>query len=654
MNPIQANIEIVERAFREALKPDPVFTVSEWADRHRILSRRASSEAGKWRTKRTPYLKAIMDALSITNSAKKVVFKKASQIGGTEAGNNWIGYIIDHVPGPTMLVLPTVDTAKRSSHLRIEPLIDECPTVKEKVATARSRDASHTVLQKDFVGGTLVIAGANSAAGLKSVPCRFVMLDELDEYPDDVEGQGSPVSLVLARSRTFSRRKAFLVSTPTTQGLSKIDQEYLDSDQREYFVPCPHCRNKQPLEFEKLTWTPGDPASAQYTCSCCGALIEERHKTKMLEQGEWRAQNPGHETVGFFLNSLYSPIGWFSWSDIARDYEEAKRDFEKTRSPRKLITFTNTVLGMSWSEPGEVPDWKRVYLQRKARKVGVVPNGVGFLTAGVDVQKDRLEVEVVGWGIGKTSWSIDYAIFSGDTGQDDVWNQLKEYIGRMFVKEGSEFTLPIKCVAIDSGYNTQQVYSFSRGFHGNQVVAVKGSDTLAQPVGHPKIVDVKMRGKPTVRRGAKVWTIGVSVLKGELYGWLKLDPPMEGQSLPPGYCNFPEYDEEFFQQLTAEKEVIRRNRRGFAVREWVKDRERNEVLDCRVYARAAASLVGIDRMKEQDWLKFGVSKTVVKSTDTSNHEHETDKPGEQTAQEPTRSPAPVRKVTVTRRRSSFW
>jgi phage terminase large subunit GpA-like protein len=600
-----ASVDLVDRWFREALKPDPILTVSQWADEHRILSRKASSEAGRWRTSRTPYLREIMDVLSVTHPCKKVVFKKGSQVGGTEAGNNWLGYIIDHVPGPTMLVLPTVDVAKRNSHLRIEPLIDECPRIKQKVRAQRSRDNTNTVLQKDFDGGTLILAGANSASGLKSTPARFVMLDEIDEYPANVEGQGDPIALVSARSRTFSRRKQFLVSTPTRRGVSKIDDEFADSDQRHFHVACPHCDRRQSLKWERLQWDAGKPETVLYYCEHCGAGIEERQKTKMLEGGVWIAENPGHSTVGFFLNALYSPIGWLSWAEIVADYEKAKEQLEKEKKDELMVTFWNTILGLSYESAGDAPEWERIYLRREKYALGTVAKDVGFITLGVDVQRDRLEAELVGWGPGKESWSIDYQIFRGDTSKTECWKELEEYFSRTFPREdGAE--LPIRLVAIDSGFNTQHVYNFCRRFPITRVVPIKGSESLSVAIGFPKAVDARMKGGKVKRRAVKVWSVGVNVLKTELYGFLKIDPPVTGESKSPGLCHFPEYDQEYFKQLTAEKVVWRRNRKGYAVAEWVKDRERNEALDCRVYARAAASMAGLDRMKEHDFDKFRV------------------------------------------------
>lgn len=629
--------------FSQTLLPDPIMTVSEWADKFRVLSKKSSSEAGEWRTSRTPYLREIMDCLSVTHPAQKIVFKKGSQVGGTECGNNWLGYVIDYAPGPFMLVMPTVDLARKVSRQRIEPLIDETPKIKGKVKEKKSRDSSTTILHKDFPGGTLILAGANSAAGLKSSPARYTMLDEIDEMPLDVEGQGDPISLVLARSRTFSRRKALLISTPTIDGISKIDDEFEASDKRFYLVPCPHCGHKQRLVFKNLQWEAGKPDTVAYYCEECGVAIEERFKTKMLAAGEWVATAESR-TVGFHISALYSPLGWYSWSQVAADYEAAKEDFEKHRKTEKMKSFHNTVLGETYKEVGEVPEWKALYLRREKYKFGVVPKGVRFLTAGVDVQKDRLEIEVAGWGARKESWSIDYTVLVGDTSGDKVWTDLEEYLEKVFPFEGEEGGgLPIKMTAVDSSYNTQTVYNFARKFPITKLIAIKGADSLSVLVGQPRAVDVKKSGK-TIRRGVKVFSIGVSLLKSELYGWLKLMPPIGSEPVPSGFCHFPEYGEEYFQQLTAEKLIIKKNRRGFSQTEWVKERERNEALDCRIYARAAASLVGLDRLKEFASERVAV-KIVAKSPAPQHNENETP---------PQLDPSKVKPKRRTREASDYW
>lgn len=599
-----AGPESIKSFFRNGLKPDRVLTVSDWADQYRYLSSRASAEPGKWSTNRTPYLREPMDVLSGTNPIEKVVFKKGSQVGGTEMGNNWIGYIIDCCPAPVMAVLPTVPLAKRNSKQRIEPLIDECPTLKKKIGNKSARDSSNNLLEKEFPGGILILTGANSASGLKSTPARFLFMDEIDEYPPDLEGQGDPISLALARSRTFSKRKVFLCGTPTVEGSSAIQAEFEETNQKHYYVPCPDCNEPQKLEFKNLKWNTERLPSGKkkvsnvhYICIKCKYQIKNWQKTIMLKGGHWIAENDDKsngKVVGYFINALYSPVGWYSWDELAQDFIDCGENTEK------LKTFVNTVLGETWKEKTETPEWRILYDRRESYPMREVPNDVCFLTAGVDVQADRLEVEIVGWARRKISYSIDYRVLTGDVSKPETWDQLTKILSERFPKKDRpNILMGIKMMAVDSGFKTQTVYDWVRGFSANRVVAVKGKDSLNLIHGTPSKSDVNLKGK-VIRRGLRVWPVGVSVIKTELYGWLKQTKPIGEERIPFGYCHFPEYDPEFFKMLTAESLVVKYVK-GFKVYEWKKNRERNEALDCRVYARAAASICGIDRFTEDNW-----------------------------------------------------
>jgi phage terminase large subunit GpA-like protein len=603
--------DAIERAWRDGLKFDPLLTVSEWADRYRMLSQRASSEPGRWRTERTPYLREIMDCLSPTSPVQRVVFMKGSQTGGTEAGNNFIGYVIHEAPGPMMAVAPTVELAKRNSKQRIDPLIEESDVLRERVRERRSRDSGNTVLSKDFPGGVLILTGANSAVGLRSMPARYLFLDEVDGYPGDVEGEGDPILLAERRSATFQRRKILLVSTPKKKSLSRIEREYEQSDQRRYFVPCPHCGEHQALQFANLRWPEGRPREAEYACAHCGSLIGERHKTWMLEQGEGRATAPGDgRTAGFHLSSLYSPVGWFSWADAAEMYEQARK------TPDLMKGFVNTVLGLPFEEEAEAPEWQRLYERRESCRIGIVPERGLFLTAGVDVQMDRIEVEVVAWGRSKESWSVDYRVIEGDTARTEVWAKLDVVLAEDW-RHASGHTLPIRVMCVDAGYATQDVYAWVRrhpqaswgpaGAAARQprmAVAVKGRDQDTA-----LLLSVSRADAGGKRRGLRVWSVGTPVAKGELYRWLKLEWPTEealeaGASFPPGACHFPQYGEEYFKQLTAER-LVTRMVKGFPRASWEKEASRrNEALDCRVYARAAAAIYRLDRFEEQHWRRL--------------------------------------------------
>lgn len=592
------------RTWGAGLTPDPDLTVSEWADRHRMLSGRASAEPGRYRTGRTPYMREIMDRLSPGDPTQRIVFMKAAQVGATEAGNNWIGFAIHQAPGPMLAVQPTVELAKRNSRQRIDPLIDESPDLRERVKPARSRDAGNTMLSKEFAGGILIMTGANSAVGLRSTPARYIFLDEVDAYPASADEEGDPVTLAEARTLTFAhRRKVFLVSTPTIRGLSPIEREYEASDQRRYCVPCPHCGAMQWLKFDRLHWQKGRPETAEYICEGCEQPIAEHHKTAMLEGGEWRATATAADptTVGYHLSALYSPIGWLSWQRIARSWEAAQGSDEAIKA------FRNTILGETWVETGEAPDWQRLQGLKEAWQPGTVPLGGLFLTAGADVQKDRIEVDVWAWGRGLESWLVDHVVIDGGPGDPACWQKLSDLLGRTW-QHASGQHLTIARLAIDTGYETSAVYAWARQVGFAQVAPVKGLEGFnrASPVTGPTFVDATIAGK-RLRRGARLWTVATSTFKAETYRFLRQDRPTPeeitaGASFPAATVHLPSWaDSEWLKQLTAEQLVTVKTKRGFAKLEWQKLRERNEALDARVYARAAAWIAGADRWSEARW-----------------------------------------------------
>jgi phage terminase large subunit GpA-like protein len=611
--------EDVLRAWRRGMRPDADLTVSEWADAHRWLSSRAAAEPGRYRTARAPYLRAIMDALSPKHPAQRISFMKAAQVGATEAGNNWIGFVIHHAPGPMLAVLPTVEMAKRTSRGRIDPLIEDSPALKERVSPARSRDAGNSMLSKEFPGGILVLTGANSATGLRSMPARYVFLDEVDAYPASADEEGDPVTLAEARTTTFAhRRKVFMVSTPTVRGLSRIEREFEASDQRRYFVPCPHCGHMQWLRFERLRWGKGKPETAMYHCEGCEKPIAEHHKTEMLARGEWRATavsaNP--HAIGFHLSALYSPIGWKSWVQIARDWLAAQGSDEMLRAAR------NTLLGETWIESGEAPEWQRL-ADRRFAFLAQIPAGGLFLTAGADVQKDRIEVDVWAWGRGLESWLVDHIVIPGGPDDPACWDKLTALLGQTWVHEhGAVMTLAK--LAIDTGYEAAAVYAWSRKQGIAQVAPVKGLEGFnrATPVSGPTYVDATVNGRK-LKRGARLWTVATATFKAETYRYLRIERPEQDAPVPAGTIHLPDWaDSEWLKQLVAEQLVTIRDKRGYARQEWQKMRERNEALDARVYARAAAWILGADRFDERMWRQLEKQAGVETITAASNPEPE--------------------------------
>lgn len=584
------------QAFRAAIKPDRELKVSDWADEYRILSTRSSPEPGKWRTDRTPYLREVMDALSPSSPWEIVVLMAGSQIGKTEAGNNWIGFNIHTAPGPMLAVQPTVEMAKRNSKQRIGPLIEDCPVLKPLVMNSKDhRGGGNNLLAKEFPGGILVMTGANSSKGLRSMAARYLFLDEVDGYPGDVEGEGDPCDLAITRTVNFPRRKIFVTSTPVVSGRSRIERFYEQSDQCQYWVPCPRCGGRQTLRFEALHWPKGKPERVVYPCEHCGWEIRDSAKKSMLEHGEWRPSARGDGiTRGFHLSSLYSPAGWLSWAQIAAKHDKARDDREK------MQVFFNTILGRPWVEIGETPDHERLYERRESYAIGKVPLGGLLLTAGVDVQLKRIEVEIVAWGRRKQSWSVDYRVFEGDTQQPEIWRKVGELLDEDFETDYGN-PMRITKLAVDSGFNTTAVYDFVHKMQASRVMAIKGNSHTAALIGAPSPIEVGPQGK-RIKYGIRLWPLNSSIAKEELYRWLRSPMPNleAGEEWPVGYCHFPQYGMEYFEQLTAEH-LITRTVNGKRQNKWEKRRERNEALDCRLYARAAAASLRFETWNEKRW-----------------------------------------------------
>lgn len=598
----------LRRAFADALRAPERLTVSQWADRYRRLTSKSTSEPGPWRTSRVPYVREIQDCLSWESDVQEIYWMKGSQVAGTETLLNWIGYTIDVSPCPMMVVEPSVKPlAERLAKQRVDPMIDACQQLLDKVQPARKRDSGNTTYMKEFAGGILLLAGANSAAGLRQAPIQNLGLDEIDEYPSDVDEQGDPIELAKARQRRFPRRKLFAVSSPTIEGSSRIARLFEATDQAYYHVPCPDCGAFQRLKWSQVKYERDLedkplPDTARYCCEHCGTLIPEHKKTWMFERGKWVSTHPDRrgKVRGFHLSALYSPVGTFSWAQCVELWRDAQGDAER------LKTFVNTILGETWKGTGDAPPWERLYNRREHYAFGVVPKGALVLTAGIDVQggaegNARLEYEIVGWGPRFESWSIEYGVIPGSLTSDEVRAQLVRALERQLPIAGSQLTMPVRLIAIDAGFDTQNVYRFVRSRSAEQWIAVQGKAGYPMLIGHPMRADILQHGK-TSRRGLRSWPVGVDVAKRQIYAWLKqeLPPDHDKTGFPDGWCHFPQYARRHFIQLTSERAVPKKDARGFVRWEW-EAHGRNEQLDCRVYARAAAAVLQLDRYTPDDW-----------------------------------------------------
>ena len=567
--------------------------MSEWSDRYRKLSSKASAEPGPWRTSRTPYLREPMDCLSSSSPIQRVVMMFAAQTGKTEAGSNWLGYVIDHAPGPMLCVQPTVEMAKRLSKQRLESMITDTPCLAAKIAPARARDSGNTMFSKEFSGGIMLLTGANSATGLRSAPCRYLFADEVDAFPSDVDGEGDPVALAERRTTTFARRKILLTSTPTVKDFSRIEAEYLRSDQRRFYVPCPSCGGMQWLQWPRLKWDAKRPGDVRYQCEHCGERFEENHKPAMLAAGEWRATAPSDgRTAGFQLSGLYSPLGWCSWEQLVDDFLRAKSD-----APA-LKAFVNTRLAETWEEDyAAAVSADGLMTKRLAYESGTCPDGVVLLTCGVDVQDNRLAVSVWGWGEGETGWLIWHQELMGDPTQVEVWGQLDQVLVTEWATAAGN-ALKVSQVAVDSGgHCTHEVYRYVRDRVRQNVVAIKGSSRRNSPaVGKGSKVDVSWQGR-VLKRGVTLYQLGTDTIKTTLFGRLRHNEAGGVGTLHFGMAA----DEEYFRQLTSERQALRYHR-GFPIREWVKKAgDRNEALDCVVYAYAAMLLFSRRMNKATMW-----------------------------------------------------
>ena len=582
---------VAGEAFAAGFAPPPRLSVTAWADAHRRLPTKGAGEPGPWRTSRTPFLAEVMDCLSTEHPSKRVVFIKSVQVGATECLNNVVGWFIDTQKAPMMVVQPTLDMAERWSKQRLASMIEDCPTLRSKIAPARARDSGNTTLLKEWPGGVMVVSGANSGASLRSMPARYILLDEVDAYPLALEGEGDPIKLAEARATTFPRRKVFLISTPTIESLSRINKEWLASDMRRYHVACPHCGHRQPLTWDNLRWPEGKPEEAVYHCADCGIGIEEHHKTDLLANGQWIAGHPERPVPGFHINALYTPLGLgLTWGELAAEFDEARRD------PERQKTFTNLRLGEVVADPNEKLDADDLQSRAGGYKQREIPAGCLAITVGVDVQKDRFAIVWLGWGRGGALWVLDYTELPADPTSEASWIELDKLITAPLINSRGITMKPLM-TAIDSGYLTDNVLAYTRERQRRGVIAVKGASTYGKPIiNRPSKLDVTVRGR-TIKHGAEGWLVGGDTAKTWIFNLLTNDGKHAAHDRQVHFAEG--LDASFYSQLTAE--IWDPNKR-----KWIKVRPRNEALDTMVYAIAAAyhPSARIHLWKEPQWARL--------------------------------------------------
>jgi phage terminase large subunit GpA-like protein len=510
-----------------------------------------------------------MDACSDPN-IQEVVVMAGAQLGKTEAILNIIGYHIHHDPSPILVLQPTLDMAQAFSKDRVASgLIRSTPALRDKVKDPRSRDSGNTTLHKVFPGGALTMVGANSASGLASRPIRLVLCDEVDRYPTSAGTEGDPIQLARKRSATFWNRRIVMVSTPTNKGASRIEEAFEQSDQRRFHLPCKHCHHEQVMKWANVRWE-DDPDTAAYMCEGCGVLWSDSDRRWSIRNGTWIAAKPFNGIAGFAINGLCSP--WTPLTDGVKDFLAVRKN------PEQLRVWTNTYLGETWEDAGEqIDDYD---LAERREVIETIPEDVMFLTCGTDVQDNRLECSIVGWGRDDESWVVEHVTLYGDPSTPQLWSALDSVIFKTYDTVNGR-QMGIRATCIDSGgHFTNAVYQYCKKHTGRRVFAIKGVGGEGKPAA----------GRPSKANVAKcpLFPIGVDTVKSLLFARMRIDEPGAG------YIHFSDrLDEEYFRQLTAEK-VVTRFHKGFKKRVFEKIRARNEALDCMVYSYAAYAILGIN------------------------------------------------------------
>ena len=595
---MQDGYQLYTKYLKLGLHVDPDISLPDWSDTYRYLPKESSSEYGKYQTSRTPYMREIMECLSITSPIRKVVLMTGTQLGKTEAGNNWFMYIAHKYPGPCLFILPTVELAERHSKKKFAPSLRDTPAMKGIFGDPSRKSSGNTLLLKEFPGGSISFSGANSGASFRSVSIRYLMADDLDEFPEDVDGQGDPLVLAMKRTDSYGdNAKIFLTSTPTERDISRIEKLFKESDQRYYHVPCPMCEFRQRLiwggpefkfgiKFERQGKGILIPESVRYVCENCKKDIFETAKTEMLAAGIWVPTYPELSELerGYQLSSLYSPVGWVSWEQMVKEFLEAKK------YPESIKAWINTRQGLPSGTEAERPNWEILRNRAELYKPFTIPKGGQILTAGVDVQDDRLAAIIKAWGNDLESWLIFWGEIFGDPKDKITWDELTGLLSRNYTRISDGHPMMVQCTAIDTGYHTHDVYNYVRSKAILRPMAVKGMATSRKPIlGRPSKQDVNYKGI-VIKHGVELWPIGTDTAKNLIYSRLTIKQP------GPGMMHFPEgLDDDYYIQLTSEKKVIK-YKDGFPSYNWVlPSGSRNEALDCEVYALAAALRIGLGR-----------------------------------------------------------
>lgn len=580
-----------KRAFISGFKPVKMQLLSEWADERRRIPRGASPEPGRWRTSRTPYLKEIMDELSPDSKTQSICAMKGTQLGITEVANNLIFAVMDQYKGPILMVMPTESVVKKHSKKKITPAIKAMPDINAIVKHSKNRGDGGSMFEKEFIGGALTMGWSNTNATFRSDSIQWLILDDVDGFPDDVDNEGSPIELGKNRTNSFgSKRKIFINSTPTIAKSSNIEKEFEDSDQRHYYMPCPLCtptdKSKQHrgnmvrFEWNRFKFEYKDfilKSDIRFRCPHCKELIEEHHKSWMMSESagaKWIPHNPGHLNKGYKIPSFYSPIGWVDWNQIVREFLKATKQLHIEHKNTLMKSWKNTRLAEVFEEEYEKIDTSGM-IGRKEDYTAQVPDSVLMLTAGADVQKNRIEIEVIGWGKNYESWAIEYKVIFGDTTQPEIWESVKDFIlAKSWMNESDEM-MRVYAGCIDAGYLTETVTGFCRKLLSRRIYATKGASSRLKSI-------VPRKPSRTKKDNNPLYVVDSDQAKDEISWHIT----SEGGAGFMHFPNDPAYDDEYFKQLGSE-------RKGKSGR-WEKARDRNEVIDVRVENYIALLMSSVD------------------------------------------------------------
>jgi len=595
------------------VRPDPRRTVAEWADAHRIVTE--GKFQGPWRTSRTPYLREPMEKATLTHSCRRVTFRGSAQIAKTQLGLNLQGQVLSETPAKCLVVLPSGNSAGMYNRDKLDPMLTNTPILAEAVADITSRDSngSTTRVKKGARGAQVEIVTGSSSKDLQSRTVRVLVLEEISEYPADVDNRGDPVDLAMARTighrgeeKVLDISTPAIKPTPETPQACRITTLYEKGSGAEYHVPCPHCGTRQTLKIGNLTWPRDadgipDHAQAAYACEACGTLIEEHHKRDMLAAGEWIHARPHLADIhaSYHLNALYSPFA--AWSEVAKEADAA------AGNPTRAKAFAQQWLGEPWDEAFDLPKADILLLRRDKWQPGRIPPSVLFLMGATDVQGDRLPWAVWGFDRNFGQWLIDTGTLEGDPSLPDVWRQHDELLRRRWTDAWGKPIGP-DVWGVDSGYLSTHVYGYARRHAAStspEVRALDGRDGWKLPaLGTPKRVDVDWQGQKI--GSVALWPVGTWDLKSELATALRLTEQGPGpEGWPAGALRFNEQvDRGWLDELLSEHCTVN-PRTG--QRAWKKVNARNEAWDLAVYTRALARQATI-RFTDADWLGLAATR----------------------------------------------